>query len=228
MNQNMKRILELKNKHDGERIFIIGTGPSLLKTNFDLLKNEILFGVNTLYRGYQKFNIYCEYYAVSDPKMPYLQDLLNLDTQMFFGHGAMDNYISQLLNHEIEVKKVPLLLPLMGWMWQTPRNFSKDLVRGTFNGDTVIIDVCLQAAYYMGFDEVYLLGCDSDYSGQHSYNGMKTYNLQGNGVSGDWSKVFASYEICKKIFEESNRKIVNATVGGKLEIFERKSLEEII
>ena len=45
---------------------------------------------------------------------------------------------------------------------------------------------------------------------------------------GDWSKVLTSYETCKKAYEDDNREIINATVGGKLDIFKRKKLEEII
>jgi hypothetical protein len=34
--------------------------------------------------------------------------------------------------------------------------------------------------------------------------------------------------MCKKAFEEDRREIINATVGGELEVFRRQSLEEII
>ncbi len=32
----------------------------------------------------------------------------------------------------------------------------------------------------------------------------------------------------KKVYEADGREIINATVGGKLEVFERKKLEDII
>lgn len=226
--EDIRSLESLKNIHDGERLFILGTGPSLRKTDFSLLKDEILFGVNSLYRGYEKFNIECQYYGVSDPKIPYLQDVLNLKTQLFLGHGACDQYLTQYFSRELEVEKFPLLLSLLGWMWESESNFSFDLRHGTFNGDTVVIDICLQVAYYMGFAKIYLLGCDCDYKGMHRFDGSVADNLAGSGVSGDWKKVFASYKICKKIFENDNREIINATVGGKLEIFERKCLEDII
>ncbi|GAH32608.1 unnamed protein product, partial [marine sediment metagenome] len=65
--ENIRRIEDLKDIHRGERCFVIATGPSLLKTDFSLIKDEILFGVNTFYRGFDEFGINkCDYYAVSD------------------------------------------------------------------------------------------------------------------------------------------------------------------
>ena len=55
--KNNEKIKEFQNIHQGKRCFIIGTGPSLNQTDFDLIKNEILIGVNTLYRGIDNFNI---------------------------------------------------------------------------------------------------------------------------------------------------------------------------
>lgn len=60
------KIKEIKNIHKGKRYFIIGTGPSLNKTDLNLIKNEIIFGVNTLYRGLSRFDISYDYYAISD------------------------------------------------------------------------------------------------------------------------------------------------------------------
>jgi hypothetical protein len=43
----------------------------------------------------------------------------------------------------------------------------------------------------------------------------------------DWEKLFKTYEVCKRVYEEDGRKIYNATVGGKLEVFERVKLEDL-
>ena len=60
------RVKRFKDIHKGERCFIIGTGPSLNLINFNLIKDEIIFGVNTPHTGLPKFGITCDYYAVSD------------------------------------------------------------------------------------------------------------------------------------------------------------------
>jgi len=109
-------------------------------------------------------------------------------------------------------------------------NFSKDIVMGHYERISVIIDLCLQIAYYMGFKEVYLLGCDCDYTGLQRWDGLMTENKGGYGLpdgAGEWEVVFKAYQKCKDVFEEDGRKIYNSTVGGKLEVFERRKLEDV-
>lgn len=225
---NSHKLKKFKNIHKGQRCFIIGTGPSLNKTNFSLIKNEIIFGVNTLYRGLSRFGISCNYYAITDIDVwqNHFRNILELDTILFLSGGAGESYLSKKLFFQKFQKNEPIVIRQLGLMWSS-ECFSKDLSAGTYNGDTIITDICLQAAYYMGFREVYLLGCDCDYSRLHRFDGLKTETL-GGGAAGDWPKVFASYEICKKVYEEDGREIINATAGGKLEIFKRKKLEEIV
>ena len=228
LNRYRPRIRKLKNKHQGKKCFIIGTGPSLNKTNFDLIKNEILFGVNTLYRGFSKFGIKCQYYACSDEKAweAHFKNILNLDTVLFLSSGAEKKYSSKKDFFQKFQKKEPILIKEIGSMVERNK-FPKDVSRGVYWGGTVVIDVCLPMAYYMGFKKVYLLGCDCDYSGRHRFDGLKSETL-GLGAIGEWERVFSGYEICKKAFEEDGREIINATVGGKLEIFKRQKIEDII
>lgn len=224
-----KHILEkLHDIHKGQRCFIIGTGPSLNKTNLSLLKDEIIFGVNTLYRGISEFGINCDYYAVSDDLVwkNHFKNILEIDTVLLLFSVVGKRYLSEINSLGEFLKNEPIVIKDLGPMWIS-KHFSKDLSTGAYWGGTVIIDICLQAAYYMGFNEVYLLGCDCDYSGLHRFDGLKT-ETRGGGAVGDWSSVFASYEICKRAYEEDGRKIINATVGGKLEVFERRKLEEVV
>lgn len=43
--ENRARLEQYRNKHAGERCFILGNGPSLKKTDLSLLKREISFGL---------------------------------------------------------------------------------------------------------------------------------------------------------------------------------------
>lgn len=225
---DIKRIRSLENKHKGERVFVIGTGPSLNKTDFSLIQDEILFGVNTLYRGYEKFNISSQYYACSDGKVWGAHDekLLQLDTTLFLTGNAAVSYQGNINYYQALQRQDPLLLPFLGYVWHG--NFSTDLTRGTYNGDTIIIDICLQACLYMGFEKVYLLGCDCDYSGLHRFDGLQTENVHGGGVSNQWGKSFVSYAICKQTYEANSKEIINCTPDGKLEIFRREELKDVI
>jgi len=226
--ESSKRIKKLKDIHRGQRCFIIGTGPSLNKTNLSLLNGEIVFGVNTLYRGLPQFGLKCAYYAVSDHIIwkTHFEGISRLETALLLSDDAGREYLSRKNYYRSRLNTEPYLIRNLGPIW-TKGWLTRDLPLGAYFGYTVIIDICLQAAYYMGFDQVYLLGCDSDYSGRHRFDGLET-EAKGGGAIGDWSKVFASYEICKQVYEEAGREIINATVGGRLEIFRRQGLEEII
>lgn len=220
------RIQQIHDVHKGDRCFILGAGPSLNKTNLSLLKDEIVFGCNTIYKIPE---IKCDYYGVCDIIVwkKRFRRLLDLDTTLFLSGSAARDYILHKDYYEKYQKDEPILLRDRGEM-NYYEQMSKDLTKGVFWGHTVIIDICIQVSYYLGFDAVYLLGCDSDYSRGGRFDGKPTDNLKGGGALGNWDEVFQAYEICKDAFEEHGRKIYNATVGGKLEVFERKSLEEII
>lgn len=222
--QESEKILNsLKDNHKNEKCFLVATGPSLNKTNLSLIQNEIIFGVNTLYKGLNRFDIKPSYYVVGDPIIfnAHAHHLLNLRTILFLGGYAGRRFLEDD-SLKSRNENIILLHPLFeeaGW-------FSMDIRQGVFYGGSVVF-LALQIIFYLGFKEVYLLGCDCDYSGMHRFDGSKTENLVGMAV-GETEKVFSSYKMYKEIFEKHDRKIYNATVGGKLEVFERKSLEEII
>ena len=210
---------KFKDIHKGGRCFLMGTGPSLNDTNLDLIKDEIIFGVNTLY----KLNLPCKYYGVSDVKVwqVHKEHILHLNTTLFLSGYAAMNFAT---NPEPKgtFKQEPIIIPEV-----SPHGFSKDITNGLCNGQTVIYDIGLQVAYYMGFEKVYLLGVDADYSGAHHFDGAKAENMSGGAV-GNWSRVFAAHKLAKQIFEEDGREILNATPGGKLEIYRRVKLEDVV
>ena len=116
---------------------------------------------------------------------------------------------------------------------------SLDPAKYTCHGHTVIVDLCLPLAYYMGFREVYLLGCDCDYrlddapdfSDAYFYDiGKQTLPPDSpEYLTGAWrDRAFASYETLKRAFAAGGGAIYNATAGGKLEVFPRRAYEEVL
>ena len=215
-------LTQLYNVHLGERCFIIGTGPSLNKTDFTPIKDEILFGVNKLYLDTPRFGISPQYWCVADaPLFDYTHfDLLKLETVLFLTAGAGQLFLNHKLAFIGEDTNEPIIVRPKSDM-KTSMEFSKNALQGV-NGGMVTLS-CLQLAYHMGFREVYLIGCDCTSKGSHSY-GAKDSNVTGND---DWSTLFKTYEVCKRVYEEDGRKIYNATVGGALEVFERVRLEDL-
>jgi len=233
-----EKLRDYHDKHIGQRCFIIATGPSINKTNLDLLEHEIVFGVNTLYKALKvsdspapkKFNVNPMYYVLGDHDVfqAHHKNLLVLDTDLFLSSGAGRYFIENSAYYLFDATARILPIRRLGRM-NLPSDFSKNLIKGTYSSGSVTIHA-LQVAFYLGFQEVYLVGCDCDYTGEHHFDGKKTVRNETPVLATDIGKqrVFQGYEFCKKAFEDAGRTIYNSTVGGKLEVFERKSLEEVV
>lgn len=205
--QETHHLKKFINIHKDERCFIIGTGPSLNETQLDLLEGEITFGVNTIYKG--NWGLKLNYYCIVDDIVwhNHKANILKTNVKTFYA-GDYQYLKSSNLYY---VRK-------LGFMNGNDL-FWGNIEFGVYRGHTVIT-MCLQVAYYMGFKEVYLLGCDCNYKNQQHFDN----SLVDNFLRLDWEPVFYNYKICRKIYEEDNRKIFNSTVGGNLEVFERVPL----
>ena len=62
-------VKKLKNKHDGERCFIVCTGPSLTVEDVDKLKDETCFGINSITNIFGSTAWRPKYYAVANHKL---------------------------------------------------------------------------------------------------------------------------------------------------------------
>ena len=220
--ETTKKLHNLKNKFKNKRCFVLGTGPSLKKTNLNLIKNKILWGVNSLI--WEKIGLDITFFGL-DSSVPNVTTkmLNNIAGDLFLFGNASRKYFGSNKNGFVEkliaVKKKGSILKKGCF----PNDISK-FIYG--EGGTSVIS-CLQLIYYMGFTEVYLLGCDCDYSGGH-FTGYERIPFTNHKETKHWKTVFDAYAICKNEFEKDGKKIYNATVGGKLEVFERKELEDIV
>ena len=105
--------------------------------------------------------------------------------------------------------------------------------------------VAMQVAADLGHSPLYLLGCDLGYKpmvGEIDPNHMdegyvKTY--PGRGVTGEKimppgyneytnAKLRYGHRVAKFSCEEMGLEVFNCTVGGKLEVYERKRLEDVV
>lgn len=218
---NNNRLEKLKDIYKGKRCFIIGSGPSIEKTDLSLIDKEITIGLNMLYKSGIKTDLY---FIIGYRIMKNIDDVLKLDN-LFLGGSAGRWYLKNYAKIAPIIKdkhyKEPYLLKDFGEIsvW---KDISLDITKGLRGGLSVTF-VALQTLLYMGFKEVYLIGHDCDYQ----KNGQYFYNKSDIGYSRDWSTIFENYKIVKKFYEANGSKIYNATVGGKLEIFERKTLDEV-
>lgn len=226
MESSRNRLHSIKNKYAGEECFLLGNGPSLNKINFELIQDTYLFGTNQLYKGFKKFGITPQFYGLSDGRFLSLHgdEVMTIDSQLFLTRFVEIQYLRKYEYYSKIVKHEPLLLRSLLPEMTESKKFSKDISEGIFSGWTSVIDTGLQVCYHLGFNRVILLGCDCDYTMQ-DYFCSNIKNVPGQDPNIEkWVKC---YKICKKAYEEDGREIINATVGGRLEVFKRMKLEEI-
>lgn len=231
-----ERIRSLRNKYQGERCFIIGNGPSLNAFDIKILNNEYTFGVNSIFFKTDDTGFRPTFYVVED------HFVIHDNLKRINAYDCEINFF--LANYKGLVKPKPnvILLPAdLGFYREnhpyhdTPR-FSTECDKVIYNGQTVSY-INMQLAYWMGFNPVYLVGMDFSYQIPDSLikDGINFTSTDDDpnhfhpsyfGKGKRWhdpqlNRVAMNFELAKNVFEKDNRKILNATIGGQLEIFER-------
>jgi tetratricopeptide (TPR) repeat protein len=222
-----KQLAPYKDRHFGERCVIIGNGPSLNKMDLTFLKEEVTFGMNKIYLLFDKWDFRPTYYVSVNPLV--LEQSAENISKM-----SSTKFLSIKGHHFFREKNGIIFLKSVG----TP-SFSKELHRGIWEGHTVTY-VAMQLAFFMGFDEVILIGVDHSfvYSGNPNQEVVsKGEDINhfhpdyfGKGVRWnlpDLEKSEIAYQLAKKEFENKGRRIIDATVDGKLAIFPKYGYKEL-
>jgi hypothetical protein len=237
-----KEIRRFHNIHAGERCVIIGNGPSLNQLDLHKLAGEYTIGVNGIFYAAEAMGFDPTYYVVEDSMV--VKDNLVAIQEYSAGHKFFPAIYRDLiskspnvtffnLNQAFYLKSSPA--------YCIPR-FSTDAASRLFSGQSVTI-VNLQLAYYMGFTEVILIGMDFSYSlpdtSQVTGNHILSQGDDPNHFHPDYfgkgkvwkdpklDRVLASYQLAKQMFEADGRRILNATAGGNLHLFERANYDSL-
>lgn len=210
------------NYHFGESCFLIGNGPSLKTSDLDRIRRESIlsFGCNRIYKIFDKTDWRPDYYVVFDSMM-YETKPENLDNMEFFVRDFIERRDE---NGNVNYFKCKSESYYPGY----PK-FSDDLTEGIYSGRTVMYAM-LQIAVYMGIKMIYLLGVDfswgEDGRDTHFCKGYMDDRLVKDAMIHKEAQRNA-YIAAKEYAEMHNIKILNATRGGYLDVFERIEFEEI-
>jgi hypothetical protein len=163
------------NIHDGERLFIIGTGPSLQQTPLEHLTNEYTMSMNKINLIYDKTPWRPTYYLFSDPgwyfhnNMPIDETRLkharrNIESGMeciiheyaseYFGNQDNITYFNEY--KDLDINEKPSDAIESGDITEV---WSQDVDERIYGWVSSIIPAS-QIAAYMGFDKIYFVGCD--------------------------------------------------------------------
>jgi hypothetical protein len=218
--ESVRRLAGFQDQHQGQRCFIIGNGPSLRQTDLSLLKNEFTFGMNRIYLMFAELGFTTSYFLTVNSLVieQCAEDIRALTIPKF-----------------LSWRSHPLITPTEDMMFlhttYTGPKFATDVCGRLWEGATVTY-VALQLAYYMGFNQVILIGVDHNYTTQGKPN--TTIVSQGDDSNhfngGYFGKGFRwqlpdldtserSYLMARQAYTQAGRQVLDATVGGKLTIF---------
>lgn len=222
--ESIRRLAELKDIHKGKRAFIIGNGPSLKQTDLSKLKNEFTFGMNRIYVLFPELGFHTTYFcSINDLVIEQFNaDILALPMPKFLAWRSR-----RYFNAQLPISQLPTFL----YTSYTGPRFSPDVCGRVWESATVT-NVALQLAFHMGFEKVILIGVDHNFTSKGEAN--KTVVSQGddpNHVSAnyfgrgvrwqlpdlDTSEI--GYALARDAYRKAGRKVLDATVGGKLTIF---------
>ena len=228
--------IELKDRHKNERCFIIATGPSLKIEDIELLSEEVTFGVNSIYKVFSKTDWRPTYFCMTDYSVytSLQEELSKIHFQSVISRYNMnfntEEHYKVLINSITRVFRENRFLSKFKRLFPWTR-FSTDITKYVYSGDTVVYNM-IQVAAYMGFKEIYLLGADTSFRTDTVHSKIAEYDLKDDkkvALRGSAAeRMIKSYEICAKKAKKMGFKVINVTRGGDLEVFPRKSLEEVL
>lgn len=221
-----------KDRHKGKACVVIGNGPSLRVEDLTRLHELGIptFACNRIHLIFPKTPWRPDYYFMSDEKLiqQYTDDVPDVPPERRF---FPKRYRDQIKNGKFYNT---LIFP-----FEQEGRFSLDAGKGIYPGASVTTEM-IQFAYFMGFQEIYLIGVDFSYqvskkldSTTYSYQGENNYFIPGYlkpGEMADMPNVNANllaFQAAKEAIEGQGRVIRNATRGGKLEVFPRANLDEL-
>jgi hypothetical protein len=227
--ESRQRMYAYYNSHRGERCFIIGNGPSLKHTDLTRLKDEYTFGMNRIYLKFPELGFATSYFvSINDLVLEQCADeIASLSAPKFIAwHGNR------------HFQRFPDDMVFLYTTYTGPQ-FAYDVTRRIWEGATVTF-VALQLAYYMGFEQVILIGVDHNFTSK----GQANQTVVSNGDDPDhfdpryFGKGFRwqlpdldtseiGYEFARNAFKRAGRQVLDATVGGKLDIFPKVDYDSL-
>ncbi len=219
---SIRRMADLKDRYKGERCFLIGNGPSLKITDMSRLKNEFTIGQNRIYLAFQEWGFATSFYL------------------------SVNDLVIEQSRDDIQKLTMPKFISWRARKWLNPADnlyfihttytgakFAQDAGERIWEGGTVTY-TSLQVAYHLGFSQVILVGVDHNYVTQGKPNA--TVVSQGADPNhfdpGYFGKGFRwqlpdleswliAYNLARKTYEDDGREVIDATIGGKLQVFKK-------
>ncbi|GMI14522.1 hypothetical protein TrVE_jg10508 [Triparma verrucosa] len=236
---------QMESNKDLSRCVLIGNGPSLNNMSWDWVDTfpGVVLATNKFYIGFERFNnIKPDMYVVvnglvAEQSSSFMQELLHEpDTFLFAGSKIADNF--ECDDGASDVNARPIIFKQINTK-EPPCRFCEDPAKAVNLGWTVTY-ASLQLLYYVGCQEVVIIGMDHHFeqSGKPGET-QKLGSVDVNHFDGsyfanqEWQlagleKSESSYKVAEKFYRDNGKKIVDATVGGHCDIFEKGDVNDLL
>jgi len=237
---------KLRNRHAGQRCFVIGNGPSLTRQDLTPLAGELTFVMNAFWKHPILDTWQPKYFCFADPVCYDGSEAVKQFFASVRERASAAEYIFPLDGKPIVEKQS--LLPLESTYFfayqEQPIGFS---VADTFDLTGPVpypfsaSQLAIMAAMFMGCTPIYLMGLDHDWL---AHRGQDTHFFSGRSIenhataTGELNYSYASeieamgklwngYKKLNSLAAAHGIEIINATAGGFLDEFERVNYESL-
>lgn len=224
--QKKNVIDDIRKQVAGKPVLIVGNGPSLNKTPLDKFGTVFSIGMNKI--------------DLIFPKTSWRPSIIM----------AINGKVIQQHRGQYKKSSIPIFMDAKGlYLGAIGKNinyffvrysnlFSTNYSNGFGSGATVTYSA-LQLAYILGASKVVIVGVDHSFN-QTGYTYVRSEgddenhfdpNYFGKGAVWGLPDLEAServYQFAKEAFEKDGRKIYDATVEGKLQVFEKISINQAL
>lgn len=202
MKEKKPAIRDFKNLHEGKRLFILASGPSLERINLAPLRRRLVMGLNRSPLAFPNAHYHC-----------------TMDQRLFDEFPKMLEKSRYLFTLEGRPFGIPLrLLGSEGFSW--------DLEKGIYSGYTTSY-FALQVAVYMGFKEIFYLGLDlKHYAGRTHFFGHDFHSR--NHENTEFPRMRKMLNHSAQVLEDTGVKVFNCSPMSDLECFPKVTYEHAL
>jgi hypothetical protein len=228
--RSRERLAAMRGSATERRCVIIGNGPSLNQMDLSNLAGVPTFALNRGYLLFPRIGAPATY-LVSANKY-----VLEQSMDEMLGSSPGPKFFNWRHRHLVPRGRDDVVF------FDTVRNpgFSTDVPgKGLWEGATVTM-VAMQLAYHLGYREVVLIGVDHNFTTEGPAHKLVTSqgadpnhfdpNYFGAGYRWqlpDLERSERAYRMARAAFEAAGGEVVDATVGGKLQVFRKVDFAEL-
>jgi len=237
-----------KDKHKGQRCFVIANGPSLKTQDISPLENEITFVMSGFWQHPVIEQWQPTYYCICDPVYFDGSEPMKKFFASMTARSKQSTFFAPLFGRRV-LKEQRLLPPdrtyLVAFRGDLNGAEIKDLDFAKFVPSAMSVSqFCLMAAIYMGCSPIFLLGFDHDWL---SHRGTYVHFYEGLGGLEEHPEVhpelkdhsykvvmecalviWRGYESLLALARRKGIRILDATNGGFLDVFEPADYEQLV